>query len=228
MKHPNAPPGYYDEPRPEVSNLVPADARFVVDVGCGSGSLGRALKAARPNLEVRGVELVPAQASIARNHLDDVHQGGAEGPLPAHWPAPDCVIFADVLEHLYDPWQVVRQYRALLRPGGSIVASIPNVANRVVLRGLLSHRWDYTDFGILDRTHLRFFTRETAIEMFQDAGFSVRQVTRVVEGLGKKPLGNFVRRVINWENGIRRKYPGPLGIALDAYTWQFLIVADAD
>jgi SAM-dependent methyltransferase len=226
VTHLNAPAGYYDEPRPEVSSLVPPGARFVIDVGCGSGALGRALKAKRPEVEVRGVELVAAQAAIARGCLDDVHLGGAEEPLPGHWPAPDCVIFADVLEHLTDPWQVVRQYRALLRPGGSVVASIPNVANRLVLGGLLRHRWDYAAFGILDRTHLRFFTRETAIELFQNAGFRVRRVARVVEGLGQKPLGQLVRRVINWESGVERKYPGPLGIALDAFTVQFLIVAD--
>lgn len=226
MTHPNAPPGYYDEPRPEVRALVPAQARFVIDVGCASGSLGRALRAARPELEVRGVEPVAAQAEIARGWLTDVHHGTAEDPLPAHWPAPDCVIFADVLEHLNDPWQVVRQYRRLLRPGGSIVASIPNVANRLVLRGLLRHRWDYAEFGILDRTHLRFFTRETAVEMFQNAGFSVRRVGRVVDGLGRNPVGYLARRLISKESGPERKYAGPLGLALDAYTVQFLIVAD--
>jgi len=224
--HPHAPPGYYDSPRPEVWNLVPTEARFVIDVGCGSGSLGRELKAARPEVQVRGVEPVAAQAAIARGWLDDVHNGSAEDPLPQHWPAPDCVIFADVLEHLNDPWNVVRRYRTLLRPGGTFVASIPNVANRVVLRGLLRHRWDYTEYGILDRTHLRFFTRETAIELFENAGFSIRRVARVVEGLGRKPLGRFIGRVINQENGAQRKYLGPVGFALDAYTVQFLIVAD--
>ena len=136
MIHADAPDGYYDEPRPEVIGCVPLDARDIIDVGCASGALGRALKAARPGTRVRGVELVPAQAERARQVLDDVFQGSADDPLPEHWPPADCVIFADVLEHLVDPWRTLRHYRKLLKPGGTIVASVPNVANRVVLKGL--------------------------------------------------------------------------------------------
>jgi 2-polyprenyl-3-methyl-5-hydroxy-6-metoxy-1,4-benzoquinol methylase len=226
MIHADAPEGYYDEPRPEVIGCVPGDALDVVDVGCASGALGRALKAARPGIRVRGVELVPAQAERARTVLDDVLQGSADDPLPAHWPAPDCVIFADVLEHLVDPWQTLRRYRKLLKPGGTIVASIPNVANRVVLKGLFRMRWDYEEFGILDRTHLRFFTRETALEMFESCDFEIRHVGRTMEKLGRKPLGNFIRNVIAKENARQRKFPRPLAWLIDAYTLQFLIVAE--
>lgn len=213
---------YYENQRPEVVALVPPEARFVIDVGCGAGGLGRHLKALRPDVEVRGVELVAAQAERARRVLDDVLVGGAEAELPAHWPAPDCVIFADVLEHLVDPWDVVRKYRAALRPGGACVASIPNVANRSVLRGLYRHRWDYEPHGIMDRTHLRFFTRETAVEMFEQGGFSIRQVRRVMDGLGAK---RWMRPALDRESGRERIYPGPLGNLIDAYTFQFLIVA---
>lgn len=221
-----APEGYYDEPRPEVTALVPIDARNILDVGCASGALGRSLKAARPGVSVRGVEPVAAQAERARAVLDDVLHGSAEDPLPAHWPAPDCVVFADVLEHLVDPWQALRRYRKLLAPGGTIVASVPNVANRVVLKGLFSMRWDYEEYGILDRTHLRFFTRDTALEMFEACDFEIRHVGRTVERLGKKPVGKFVRELIAKENGRKRKFPRPLAWLIDAYTLQYLIVAE--
>jgi 2-polyprenyl-3-methyl-5-hydroxy-6-metoxy-1,4-benzoquinol methylase len=220
------PEGYYDEPRPEVAARVPMNARFVIDVGCASGALGRTLKASRPGIEVRGIEPVREQAERARRFLDDVSVASADDPLPSHWPPPDCVIFADVLEHLVDPWQTLRRFRSVLPKGGTLVASLPNVANRLVLGGLLRHRWDYTSHGILDSTHLRFFTRETAMEMFEQAQFSIRRIARVMEGLGQKPVGRFVRNVIDRENGRDRIYRGPLGVLIDAYTFQFLIEAE--
>jgi 2-polyprenyl-3-methyl-5-hydroxy-6-metoxy-1,4-benzoquinol methylase len=217
--------GYYENERPEVVALVPPEARFVIDVGCGAGGLGRHLKSLRPGIEVRGIEPVTAQAERARRVLDDVLVAGAEAPLPAHWPAPDCVIFADVLEHLVEPWDVVRAYRKALRPGGVCVASIPNVANRRVLGGLYRHRWDYAAHGIMDRTHLRFFTRETAVEMFEQGGFSIRQIKRVMEGLSRNVPGRWLKQAIDRESGRERLYPAPLGNLIDAWTFQFLIVA---
>jgi 2-polyprenyl-3-methyl-5-hydroxy-6-metoxy-1,4-benzoquinol methylase len=201
-------------------------ARFVIDVGCASGALGRALKEKRPGIEVRGIEPVAEQAERARRFLDDVHVAGADEPLPSHWPLPDCVIFADVLEHLVDPWQTLRRFRSVMPQGGTLVASLPNVANRIVLGGLWRQRWDYTPHGILDRTHLRFFTRDTALELFEQAQFSIRRVSRVMEGLGQKPLGRFVRGLIDREDGRDRIYKGPLSLVLDAYTVQYLIEAD--
>jgi 2-polyprenyl-3-methyl-5-hydroxy-6-metoxy-1,4-benzoquinol methylase len=221
-----APDGYYDQSRPEVVAMVPPEARRIIDVGCGAGALGRALKAARPGLEVRGIEPVPSQADKARRVLDDVCVGGADDPLPGHWPAPDCVIFADVLEHLLDPWQTVRRFRRILGPGGTLVASIPNVAHHSVLGGLLRHRWDYHTHGILDRTHLRFFTRDTAIELFEQEGFAIRRVTRVMDGLGQKRVGRWVKGLIDRESGSARRFPGPLGLAIDSWTVQYLIVAE--
>jgi 2-polyprenyl-3-methyl-5-hydroxy-6-metoxy-1,4-benzoquinol methylase len=217
-------PGYYANTRPEVLALVPASARFVVDVGCGAGRLGQALKAARPGIQVRGVEPVASQADLARRVLDDVFLGSAEDPLPAHWPQPDCVIFADVLEHLVDPWSLVKRYRDVLRPGGACVASIPNVTNREVLIGLLKHRWDYAPYGLLDRTHLRFFTRETAVELFENAGFDIQTVQRVLQ-IGRKVPMVWLRNAIDKESGRDRLYPPPLSNLIDAWTYQFLLVA---
>jgi hypothetical protein len=119
----------------------------------------------------------------------------------------------------------VRQCRTALSPGGVCVASIPNVANRRVLRGLYRHRWDYQAHGIMDRTHLRFFTRETAIEMFEQGGFSIRRIQRVMEGLGQKVPGRWLKQAIDRESSRDRIYPGPLGNLIDAWTFQFLIVA---
>ena len=105
---------YYGQERPEVRSAVPASARKVVDVGCANGRLGARLKAERPGIEVRGIEAVAEAAERARRVLDDAIHGKAEDDLPEHWPAPDCVIFADVLEHLIDPWAVVSSWRTRL------------------------------------------------------------------------------------------------------------------
>lgn len=223
--------GYFGHPRPEVAALVPEGARNVIDIGCGAGALGKALKAARPGLAVRGVEPVAEQAARAREVLDEVVVAGAEDPLPSGWPQPDCVIFADVLEHLVDPWAVLRSLRGALAPGGSLVISVPNIAHRSVMGGLLRGRFDYQDAGVLDRTHLRFFTRETAMELVEQAGFTVKRVERVVdlreERFGHPTLLREVRKHVEQEGDSGRAAGGKTVASMiaDLCTIQFLIVA---
>lgn len=199
---------YYANERPEVANLVPGSARFVLDVGCGAGGLGRALKSMRPGIQVRGIEIVSEQAMLARAVLDDVFIGSADDPMPPDWPMPDCIVFADVLEHLVDPWSTLRSFRTRLAPGGTIVISLPNVAHWSVVRDLLAGRWEYRDAGLLDRTHLRFFTTRSAIELVEQAGFRVEQLQRIVDGGSllsrqvrnvQKPSGPSRLRDMFWE-----------------------------
>lgn len=221
MSHATTPPpsgDYYSSEREEVAKLVPQAARYVVDVGCGAGGLGRLLKRQRPGIEVRGIEIVPDQAELARQVLDDVHVGSAEGPLPTHWPRPDCIVFADVLEHLVDPWTALRHYRDWLAEGGQIVVSLPNVAHWSILRGLVGGRWEYRDAGLLDRTHLRFFTTQSAIALVEGAGFRVRELYRVFDGNPR--MSRHARRVtkISGRRGLR-------DIVLDSLTFQVLMVA---
>lgn len=212
---------YYEHPRPEVRALIPAEARVVVDVGCAAGALGAGLKSERPGIQVRGVEPSGQAAERARQVLDDVLVGGAQQQPPASWPAPDCVIFADVLEHLADPWTVLRRWRQRLAPGGVVVASVPNVAHHsVTLDLLLRGRWDYADAGILDRTHLRFFTRETALRLFRDAGLEPTHLERVTR-YGRTSQ---VTKLLDRFGGVLR--PGAsLPRLTDPWTLQFLIVA---
>lgn len=179
---------YYGYARPELCALVPPTARRVLDVGCAGGALGRALKHER-GIEVRGIEPVVEQAERARAVLDDVHVGTADD-IPATWPRPDCIIFADVLEHLVDPWAAVKKARALLEPGGTLVVSIPNVLHHSVVRDLVRGRFDYRDAGVLDRTHLRFFTEKTARELIEQGGFHIERMERVLE-----PPAGALRRI---------------------------------
>lgn len=176
---------------------------------------------------MRGIEPIAAQAELARQVLDEVVNGFAEDPLLVSWPAPDCVIFADVLEHMVDPQRVLRRWRERMATGGTIVVSLPNIAHRSIVLGLLKHRWDYAPEGILDATHLRFFTRETGIEMFESCGFRVHTVRRILD-VGSSWLTAKLRRMFEREQTRERTFEGPLGTVADLCTFQTMFVATAD
>ena len=168
---------YYDRARPEVAALVPPQCRRVLEVGCGAGGLGRLL--CGRGHRVTGVELVAAVAEQARQHLDEVYVGDVESGLPFPPASFDAIIFADVLEHLVDPWRVLRETVELLKPGGHVIASIPNLQHHSILRGLLRGRWEYRDHGITDWGHLRFFTLHTIRGLFASAGLDLVHVDRL-------------------------------------------------
>jgi O-antigen biosynthesis protein len=168
---------YYAAARPEVAALVPASCQRVLEVGCGAGGLGRLLK--ERGHHVTGLELVPEVAEQARAVLDRVETADAEAdgfPFPPR--SFDAIIFADVLEHLIDPWRVLRAATGLLVPEGVVVASIPNLQNWDVLRRLLLGRWEYRERGITDFGHLRFFTLHTIRGLFAQAGLELIHVGR--------------------------------------------------
>ncbi|HEV3261711.1 MAG TPA: glycosyltransferase, partial [Gemmataceae bacterium] len=172
-------PSYFEFSRPEVVALVPPSARRVLDIGCGAGRLGETLKA-RQAAEVWGIEAVPEAAQAARSRLHQVLVADVEQVDPAYVQGYfDTVICADVLEHLRDPARLLRHIHRWLAPGGQVVASIPNVRHHTVLRGLLEGNWTYEPAGLLDRTHLRFFTRREIEKLFYRAGFTVSEIQAV-------------------------------------------------
>jgi len=167
------PAGYYSYSRPEVRNLIVPGCSKVLDVGCGEGNLGKALKEER-DCEVWGVEINPRVAEVASDNLDKVIVGDYEKiveDLPSGYF--DCVIFADVLEHFVDPWGALKKTKRILKNGGQIVASVPNVRHWSVIKALLEGKWEYQEAGILDRTHLRFFTASSLVRMFKEIGFNI-------------------------------------------------------
>ena len=166
----------YETTRPDIQALVPADARSVLDVGCASGALGAALKQ-RGVERVAGIELDAALAADARELLDQVVEGDVADVLaePGELGSFDCVIAADVLEHLADPWEALRSAASLLEPGGVAVVSLPNVRNFetfwwVGVRG----RWPRREHGVFDSTHLSWFTPADARDLLEQAGLEVR------------------------------------------------------
>src|SRR5262249_45374181 len=168
------PDNYYSSPRTDIADLVPAEARRILEVGCGAGQLGGLLH--QRGHYVSGIELMPAAAQEASERLDDVVCGDIESmDLPWADASFDVVLCGDVLEHLADPWRTVRRLAALLVSGGLLIASVPNVQNYRVIRGLIRGRWDYRERGLLDFGHLRFFTWRSIEGLFDQADLRIVQ-----------------------------------------------------
>lgn len=202
--------------RDDILALVPDDARTVLDVGCSAGALGEAIKR-RQATQVWGVELDPAMARVAAGKLDRVIVTDVEGlDLAEHAGGTtfDCICFADLLEHLRDPWGLLERSVKHLSPAGTVVASIPNIRHYSTLAALLFRGyWPYRDRGIHDRTHLRFFTLRNIRELFAGAGLQIvdlRRKYRLREAPGR------INRVAHWF-----ALPGIRGLL----TFQYLVRA---
>ncbi len=180
---------YFDHARREIEPLLPPFAARVLEVGCGTGATLQWLNQTGRCSHTTGIELFAPAAELAQGRLDSLHVGDAERLVQqAFAPASfDLVLCLDVLEHLLDPWAFMAQVQTLLAPGGCVVASIPNVRHaRVVLPLLLQGRWQYADAGQLDRTHLRFFTRHTALQLMQPPGLQLQQWLRRMPPAGSR------------------------------------------
>jgi 2-polyprenyl-3-methyl-5-hydroxy-6-metoxy-1,4-benzoquinol methylase len=167
---------YFECARSEMLEFVPPRSRKVLDVGCGTGSFGASVRK-RTGCEVWGVESNEGCIQKAKQHIDRVVHGyfGPELALPLGYF--DCIVFNDVLEHMLDPASALCLARTLLSSGGCVVASVPNVRHFPTLWKLVvGGEWEYGEYGILDKTHLRFFTRRSIARLFQGAGFAIQRI----------------------------------------------------
>lgn len=171
------PSAYFKFGRREVLSFIPTNTKSILEIGCGEGEFAANLKAER-SVHVTGIEPFEAAARIADSRLDrvltmDVNQGLLELQNQLF----DCIVCNDVLEHLADPWDILKRLRPLIAQGGVLVASLPNMRFMPVLKDLvLKSEWHYTDAGVMDRTHLRFFTKKSMHTLFQDAGYRVLEM----------------------------------------------------
>ena len=177
----------YIGPRNDVLKFVSVNSKKILDVGCSIGTLGAAIKE-KTGGEVIGIEISKEMASVATQRIDKVIIGDAEelileGKIQNY--KFDTIIFADLLEHLKDPWSILAKAAGYLSSNGKIIASIPNIRHIDTIINLLWRGyWPYRDRGIHDKTHLRFFTKRNVIELFEDAGLSIEEIAsnyRLVE-----------------------------------------------
>lgn len=158
---------YYGHRRTDVVPFIPRSARDVLEIGCGRGLTGELIQA-EVGCRVTGVELNPVAAAEARSRLHEVLVGDVESlPLEAGF---DAIVALELIEHLVDPLQFLRRMIGLLRPGGRLVLSTPNIAHHAIVSDLLAGRWDYLPTGTMCYTHLRFFTRSSLEQWLAMAG----------------------------------------------------------
>ncbi len=172
-----SPEGYYSQSRTDIEQLIPQNAKRILDIGCGEGILGKRLLSKGAE-EVVGIEIVPEVSKKAQKNLTRVICGDIEKiELPFDKGYFDCIILADILEHLKDPLSTLKKLRPYLCSDGIVVASIPNVRFFLVINMLVEGRWQYSDSGVLDRTHLRFFTKKEMEDLFAQADFDITGIT---------------------------------------------------
>jgi 2-polyprenyl-3-methyl-5-hydroxy-6-metoxy-1,4-benzoquinol methylase len=176
-------PAYFSSVRDAVLPLVRQRAARVLDLGCGDGATLELLKAKGLAEWSCGVDIhADALGKAKLRGVDKVIEANLDSlTLPFGPDSLDLILCLDVLEHLVDPWAVLRRVVTCLKPGGAVVASIPNVQNLRVIGPLMIGRWQYRDCGILDQGHLRFFTRSAAIELLRDAGLTVEVCVAQIE-----------------------------------------------
>lgn len=201
---------YFALVRREILPLLPQHSDRIFEVGCGAANTLAYLKSSGKCNWAGGMELFHDAAEEARSKVDLVLEGNIETmDLPLEENSLDVILCLDVLEHLVDPWTVVHRLHLLLKPGGVLICSIPNIRYyRVVLALLLFGRWRYTPHGILDKTHLRFFTKPSAIDLVACSGLVIDMVATT--GMEKGRRERLYNRVT-------------LGLFKPFFTWQYLI-----
>jgi 2-polyprenyl-3-methyl-5-hydroxy-6-metoxy-1,4-benzoquinol methylase len=169
----NKPEGYYNVKRKEMLEFLPVNSKKILEIGCGDGTFASFLK--NENTVVWGIELMKDQALTAREKIDKILIGPCEENihnLPDNYF--DAIYCNDVLEHLVDPYTVIQQLKSKLSENGKLISSIPNVRyHNTFMRLILKKDWKYESFGVMDKTHLRFFTKKSIKRMYEEAGYKI-------------------------------------------------------
>lgn len=169
---------YYANERSDILDMIPRTTERLLDVGCADGAMGLSAKETIPTLqEVVGIELYGQAANEAKSRLDKVLCGDIEAmtlALPDKYF--DCIVCADVLEHLRDPETVLTNLRRHLKNNGTLIVSLPNIRHIIPVLKIITDRLEYEESGVMDKTHLRIFSLHTMKLMLKNAGFTITDV----------------------------------------------------
>lgn len=208
---------YYSGDRPDMLAYVSSNANKILDVGCGQGNFAAQLL--NPAREVWGIEPNAEAAQIASAKLHKVFDRKIEDCLdeiPDHYF--DAIFFNDVLEHVIDPWNILKIIRAKLSPNGKVIASVPNFRYVTNLYNILMKKdWVYEDAGILDATHIRFFTKKSIERLFLQNNYQIIKLEGICRTTSFK--GFMLASVINIFS---------LGYNQDIFFKQYVVVATKD
>ncbi len=172
-------PAYHTNPRTEIMSFLTEAPGTVLDIGCGGGATGKLVKEKFPGTRVVGIEINPQAAEHARATLDRVICASVDDVDAARdlkGEAVSVVLLLDVLEHLYDPWRALVRIRGWLAPGTRVIASVPNIRNLAALSRIAAGDFEYEANGVFDITNVRFFTRATLRDLFEQTGYEVRRL----------------------------------------------------
>jgi len=169
---------YFEGARKDFIDVLPVNINAkILEIGCSNGNTGALALSKKKCGTYVGVELFETAAKNAQNKLSKVIIGDVEKiELPFDKEYFDVLILSEVLEHLVDPWKVLRRLYPFMKPGAIILASSPNVSHYRIILMLLKGKWGLTDDGVMDRTHLRWFTPASFSEMFESSGYRVVEV----------------------------------------------------
>lgn len=213
----------HDHHNPDLLNLIPIESKKLIEIGCSSGALAREFKKISANCYWLGVEIDPTYAEMAKRYCDKSIVLDIEVAPESFWGETknyDCWIFGDTLEHLRDPWKILRLIRENISNTGSVVVCIPNAQHWTLQAKLNIGDFRYESAGLLDRTHLRWFTRQTIIEMFDEAGFTIEAgAPRIFDEPNREmylPIIEQMARVSGFD---------PQIAVNDALPWQYVIRA---
>ncbi|MDQ7033001.1 MAG: class I SAM-dependent methyltransferase [Desulfonauticus sp.] len=159
-------------PRDDLIPFVPDECKKILDIGCARGGFGKNLKIHKKGIEITGIELSPSLAEDAKKHYNRVIvQDVMEVDLEDKF---DLVVCGDLIEHVYDPWKLLKKIHFWLRPGGYFLACVPNIGHWSAARDLLNGKFEYILLGLLCVGHIRFFTQESLKEMLMESGFEIK------------------------------------------------------
>lgn len=195
---------YYGQAREEILDFIPQKVQRTLDVGCSGGNFSNLLLERNICEEAHGIEPFEEAYLQAKEKLQKVYFSTVEEALPKiennYY---DLIFFNDVLEHLINPDEILKNFKSKLKDDGHIICSIPNVRFiKNLYTTVINKDWEYVDSGVLDKTHLRFFTKKSMLRMFNHCGYEVvsckgNEVGKMEFGKKIKLLNFFLKGALN-------------------------------